>query len=71
MGGWVDTNLYIVCLRQVVAFAPKVIIACIRQVVAFAPKVIIASSSDWPVYKFFASQSLHDRIVFLKKNPAM
>ena len=34
------TNIYIVCLRQVVAFAPKVIIACLRQVVAFAPKVI-------------------------------
>jgi hypothetical protein len=29
MGGWVgggmDTNIYIACLRQVVAFAPKVI----------------------------------------------
>jgi hypothetical protein len=24
MGGWVDTNIYIACLRQVVAFAPKV-----------------------------------------------
>jgi hypothetical protein len=37
-----DTNIYIACLRQVVAFAPKVIIiACLRQVVAFAPKVII------------------------------
>jgi hypothetical protein len=36
-----DTNIYIACLRQVVAFAPKVIIiACLRQVVAFAPKVI-------------------------------
>ena len=32
--------IYIACLRQVVAFAPKVIIACLRQVVAFAPKVI-------------------------------
>jgi hypothetical protein len=37
-----DTNIYIACLRQVVAFAPKVIIvACLRQLVAFAPKVII------------------------------
>jgi hypothetical protein len=37
-----DTNIYIACLRQVVAFAPKVIIiACLWQVVAFAPKVII------------------------------
>jgi hypothetical protein len=36
-----DTNVYIACLRQVVALAPKVIlIACLRQVVAFAPKVI-------------------------------
>jgi hypothetical protein len=27
-----DTNIYIACLRQVVAFAPKVIIiACLRQ----------------------------------------
>jgi hypothetical protein len=35
-----DTNMYIACLRQVVAFAPKVIvIACLRQVVAFAPHV--------------------------------
>jgi hypothetical protein len=43
MGGWMDTNIYIACLRQVVAFAPKVIIiACLRQVVAFAPKVINA-----------------------------
>ena len=32
MGGWVDTNIYIACLQQVVAFAPKVIIACLRQV---------------------------------------
>ena len=24
-GGWMDTNKYIACLRQVVAFAPKVI----------------------------------------------
>ena len=34
-------DLYIIdCLRQVVAFAPKVIIiACLRQVVAFAPHV--------------------------------
>jgi hypothetical protein len=33
-----DTNIYIACLRQVVAFAPKVIIiACLRKVVAFAP----------------------------------
>jgi hypothetical protein len=40
MGGWVDTNMYIACLRQVVAFAPKVIItACLRQVVAFVPHV--------------------------------
>ena len=35
MGGWMDINIYIViiivCLRQVVAFAPKVIIACLRQ----------------------------------------
>ena len=23
--GWMDTNIYIACLRQVVAFAPKVI----------------------------------------------
>jgi hypothetical protein len=39
-----DTNIYIVCLRQVVAFAPKaIIIACLRQVVAFAPKVIIVA----------------------------
>jgi hypothetical protein len=37
-----DTNIYIAGLRQVVAFAFKVIIiACLRQVVAFAPKVII------------------------------
>jgi hypothetical protein len=37
-----DTNIYIACLRQAVAFAPKVIIiACLRQVVAFASKVII------------------------------
>jgi hypothetical protein len=35
-----DTNKYNACLRQVVAFAPKVIIACLLQVVAFAPKVI-------------------------------
>jgi hypothetical protein len=42
VGRGMDTNIYIVCLRQVVAFAPKVIIiACLRQVVAFAPKVII------------------------------
>ena len=35
-----DTNICIACLRQVVAFAPKVIIiACLRQVVAFAPNV--------------------------------
>ncbi len=27
-GLWMDTNIYIACLRQVVAFAPKVIIAC-------------------------------------------
>ena len=40
MGGWMDTNIYIACLRQVVAFAPKVIIiACLRQVVAFDPHV--------------------------------
>jgi hypothetical protein len=26
MGGGMDTNIYIACLRQVVAFAPKVII---------------------------------------------
>ena len=25
MGGWMDTNIYIACRRQVVAFAPKVI----------------------------------------------
>ena len=25
MDGWMDTNIYIACLRQVVAFAPKVI----------------------------------------------
>jgi hypothetical protein len=32
MDGWMDTNIYIACLRQVVAFAPKVIfIACLRQ----------------------------------------
>jgi hypothetical protein len=38
----VDSNIYIACPRQLVAFAPKVIIiACLRQVVAFAPKVII------------------------------
>jgi hypothetical protein len=37
---WMDTNIYFACLRQVVAFAPMVIIACLRQVVAFAPKVI-------------------------------
>jgi hypothetical protein len=24
MGGWMDTNIYIACLRQVVAFAPKI-----------------------------------------------
>jgi hypothetical protein len=46
MGGWLgggmDANICIACLRQVVAFAPKVIIiACLRQVVAFATKVII------------------------------
>jgi hypothetical protein len=30
--GRIDTNIYIDCLRQVVAFAPKVIIiACLRQ----------------------------------------
>jgi hypothetical protein len=34
-----DINIYIACLRQVVAFAPKVTIACLRQVVAFAPHV--------------------------------
>jgi hypothetical protein len=35
-----DANICIACLRQVVAFAPKVIIiACLRQVVAFAPHV--------------------------------
>ena len=40
--GRMDGYQYIYCLppRQVVAFAPKVIIACLRQVVAFAPKVI-------------------------------
>ena len=27
MGGGMDTNIYIACLRQVVAFAPKVVIA--------------------------------------------
>jgi hypothetical protein len=32
MDGWMDTNIYIACLRQVVAFALKVIIiACLRQ----------------------------------------
>ena len=31
MGGWMDTNIYIACLWQMVAFAPKVIIACLRQ----------------------------------------
>ena len=32
MGGGMDANIYIACLRQVVAFAPKVIIiACLRQ----------------------------------------
>jgi hypothetical protein len=36
-----ETKIYIACLRQVVAFARKVIIiACLRQVVAFAPKVL-------------------------------
>jgi hypothetical protein len=44
MGGWVvggmDANICIACLRQVVVFAPKVIIiACLLQVVAFAPHV--------------------------------
>jgi hypothetical protein len=44
--GRMDTNIYIACLRQVVAFAPKVIIiACLRQVVAFAPKVINAPTT--------------------------
>jgi hypothetical protein len=39
-----DTNIYIIiifiaCLRQMVAFAPKIIfIACLRQVVTFAPQ---------------------------------
>ena len=37
--GWMDPNIHIACLRQVVAFAPKVIITCLRQVVAFAPHV--------------------------------
>jgi hypothetical protein len=33
MDGWMDTNKYIACLRQVVAFAPKeIIIACLRHV---------------------------------------
>jgi hypothetical protein len=41
VGRGMDTNIYIACLRQVVAFAPKVIIIAYRQVVAFAPKVII------------------------------
>ena len=32
IGGGMDTYIYIACLRQVVAFAPKVIIiACLRQ----------------------------------------
>jgi hypothetical protein len=32
MDGWMDTNIYIACLRLVVAFAPKVIIiACLWQ----------------------------------------
>jgi hypothetical protein len=31
MGGGMDTYMYIACLWQVVAFAPKVIIACLRQ----------------------------------------
>ena len=32
IGGRLDTNIYIACLRQVVAFAAKVIIiACLRQ----------------------------------------
>ena len=36
LGGWVDgppnnIYIYIACLRQVVAFAPKVLIACLRQ----------------------------------------
>jgi hypothetical protein len=40
MGGRCDAYICIACLRQVVAFAPKVIIiACLRQVVAFAPHV--------------------------------
>jgi hypothetical protein len=40
MGGGVDAYICIACLRQEVAFAPKVIIiACLRQVVAFAPHV--------------------------------
>jgi hypothetical protein len=37
MGRGMDANIYIACLRQVVAFAPKVIIiACLRQGFAFA-----------------------------------
>jgi hypothetical protein len=31
VGEGMDTNIYIACLWQVVAFAPKVIIACLRQ----------------------------------------
>ncbi len=41
--GWAEEwiLIYIIdCLRQVVAFASKVIIVCLRQVVAFAPKVL-------------------------------
>jgi hypothetical protein len=43
VGGRINIPTYIIaCLRQVVAFAPNVIIiASLRQVVAFAPKVII------------------------------
>ena len=38
-----DTNIYIACLRQVVAFAPKVIIiACLRQGFCIHKRVINA-----------------------------
>ena len=44
-----------------------------RQWYRCPPKVCLwrgVSSEYWAVYKFFASQSLHNRIFFLKKNPA-
>ena len=54
MGKGMDANIFIACLRQVVAFAPKVIIiACLRQGFCMQNKVIkcaaygVAQARGW------------------------